>query len=86
MQDYQNAKKKLSSLYGVVAATGEIRLVASVTRTAQVRRRMSDQVKRDLYYKRLSEMIPCSSRDFEGICLITMKPCTGVCYEGSEEI
>ena len=42
------------------------------------------QIKRDLYYKRLSEMLPCSSRDFEGICLITMKPCRGVCYEGSE--
>lgn len=42
------------------------------------------QIKRDLYYKRLSEMIPCPNRDFEGICLIVMKPCRGVCYEGSE--
>lgn len=79
-----NQKQRISSLYGVVSATGEIKLVAKVTKTAIVRRKLSDQVKRDLYYKRLSEMLPCSSRDFEGICLITMKPCRGVCYEGSE--
>ena len=75
-----NQKQKLSSLYGVVSATGEIKLVATVTKL--VRRKL--QLHRDLYYKRLSEMIPCPSRDFEGICLITMKPCRGVCYEGSE--
>ena len=74
-----NQKSRLNSLYGVVAATGEIRLVATVTKTKPVRRKL--QIKRDLYYKRLAEMLPCSSRDFEGICLITMKPCRGVCYE-----
>lgn len=65
MQDYQNEKKRLSSLYGVVSATGEIKLVATVTKTKLVRRKL--QLHRDLYYKRLAEMIPCPSRDFEGI-------------------
>ena len=84
MQSYQSDKERVSALYGVVKATGEIKLVATVTKTAIVRRKVSDQIQRDLYYKRLAEMIPCPSRDFEGICLITMKPCKGVCYEGSE--
>ena len=44
------------------------------------------QIQKDLYYKRLAEMIPCPNRDFEGICLVAMKPCRGVCYEGSESI
>lgn len=42
------------------------------------------QEQRELYQKRLSEMIPCPSRDYEGICLIIMKPCNGVCYSGEE--
>lgn len=77
-----NQKQRISSLYGVVSATGEIKLVAKVTRTKPVRRKL--QIKRDLYNKRLAEMIPCLSRGFEGICLISMKPCRGVCYEWSE--
>lgn len=77
-----NQKQRIISLYGVVSATGEIKLVATVTKTKPVRRKL--QIKRDLYNKRLAEMIPCPSRDFEGICLITMNPCRGVCYEGSE--
>ena len=50
----------------------------------QKQKEKQEQIKRDLYYKRLAEMIPCPNRDFEGICLIAMKPCRGVCYEGSE--
>ena len=77
-----NQKERISALYGVVSATGEIKLVATVTKTKLVRRKL--QLHKDLYNKRLAEMIPCPSRDFEGICLISMKPCRGVCYEGSE--
>lgn len=76
MQNQQKAKESIN-------CRGEIRVVAEVTKTARVRRKL--QIQRDLYQKRLMEMQPCPNRNYEGDCMIINKLCPGFCPEYEPE-
>lgn len=82
MQSNQTDKERVTALYGT-NARGEIRIVAEVTKTARVRKKL--QIQRDLYQKRLQEMQPCPNRNYEGDCRIINKLCPGICPEYQEE-
>ncbi len=82
MQKYQKDKERVTALYGI-NCRGEIHVVAEVTKTARVRRKL--QIRKDLYQKRLQEMQPCPNRNYEGDCRIINKLCPGICPEYQEE-
>ena len=99
MQNYQKAKERLSALYGI-NCRGEIHVVAEVTKTAKVRKKLQLKSQREIYQEMLSlkqkqdskyfrdhlyEKYPCSYRNYEGDCSILNTLCPGICLEYKEE-